>query len=301
MPERMRLKAPRALKDPDRCIDSSLRRTRPGRPRSPGRRAITGVTRTWPAIRAAADSIDARSIIPTLGAGARTDRRRVAGIGTGASIVVPIVLIWAGLLSAIGGILLIAIGFGVGATAQALAGANVQTWFGRILPERERRFVAPRALAIQFGLGSVLLVPVALMVRVGEGDWGVMIYAPAFVGALVASLAFIRALRKLPRPGALAPERTVRGGALSAPVRRFIRTNAIAALGAGFAPYLSIYAIVVLNQSAAYAILLSAVGSATALVGALVIGNWLERGSASRLYRTSLIVRGVGKIGRAHV
>ena len=64
-----------------------------------------------------------------------------------------VVLIWAGLLSAIGGILLIAIGFGVGATAQALAGANVQTWFGRILPERERRFVAPRALAIQFGLG----------------------------------------------------------------------------------------------------------------------------------------------------
>ncbi|RLT48337.1 MAG: hypothetical protein DWI65_03765, partial [Candidatus Limnocylindrus sp. ZSMar2m-chloro-G89] len=73
-----------------------------------------------------------------------------------------VVLIWAGLLSAIGGILLIAIGFGVGATAQALAGANVQTWFGRILPERERRFVAPRALAIQFGLGSVLLVPIAL-------------------------------------------------------------------------------------------------------------------------------------------
>jgi hypothetical protein len=210
-----------------------------------------------------------------------------------------VVLIWAGLLSAIGGILLIAIGFGVGATAQALAGANVQTWFGRILPERERRFVAPRALAIQFGLGSVLLVPVALMVRVGEADWGVMIYAPAFVGALVASLAFIRAMRKLPRPGALAPERSVRGGSLSTPVRRFIRTNAIAALGAGFAPYLSIYAIVVLNQSAAYAILLSAVGSAAALVGALVIGNWLERGSASRLYRASLIIRGVGMASSA--
>jgi hypothetical protein len=126
-----------------------------------------------------------------------------------------------------------------------------------------------------------------------------MIYAPAFVGALVASLAFIRAMRKLPRPGALAPERSVRGGALSTPVRRFIRTNAIAALGAGFAPYLSIYAIVVLNQSAAYAILLSAVGSAAALVGALVIGNWLERGSASRLYRASLIVRGVGMASSA--
>ena len=210
-----------------------------------------------------------------------------------------VVSIWAGILSPIGGILLIAIGFGVGATAQALAGANVQTWFGRILPERERRFVAPRALAIQFGLGSVLLVPIALLVRVGEADWGVLIYAPAFIGALIASLAFIRALRKLPRPGALSPERAVRGGKLSAPVRRFIRTNAIAALGAGFAPYLSLYAIVVLHQSAAYAILLSAVGSAAALIGALVIGNWLERGSASRLYRTSLIVRGIGMASSA--
>ena len=207
--------------------------------------------------------------------------------------------IWAGVLTPVGGILLIAIGFGVGATAQALAGANVQTWFGRILPERERRFVAPRALAIQFGLGSVLLVPIALLVRIGEDDWGVLIYAPAFVGALAASLAFIRALRTLPRPGAVAPERAVRGGTLSAPVRRFIRTNAIAALGAGFAPYLSLYAIVVLKQSAAYAILLSAVGSAAALIGALLIGTWLERGSASRLYRTSLIVRGVGMASSA--
>ena len=54
-----------------------------------------------------------------------------------------------------------------------------------------------------------------------------------------------------------------------------------------------------MNQSAAYAILLSAVGSAAALVGALVIGNWLERGSASRLYRASLIIRGVGMASSA--
>jgi hypothetical protein len=199
-----------------------------------------------------------------------------------------------GALPALAGIALIAVGFGVGATAQAIAGANVQTWFGRILPERERRFVAPRALAIQFGLGSVLLVPVALMVRIGEADWGVMIYAPAFVGALIATLAFVFALRRLPRPGAIRTERTRGGGALSEPVRRFIRTNFIAATGAGFAPYLSVYAIVVLHQSAAFAILMSATGSAAALIGAILIGNWLEHGSASRLYRTSLIVRGVG-------
>ena len=210
-----------------------------------------------------------------------------------------LVAIASGLLPPLAGIVLIAIGFGVGATAQAISGANVQTWFGRILPERERRFVAPRALAIQFGLGSVLLVPVALLVRVGEADWGVLIYAPAFFGGLVASLLFLRALRSLPRPGALSSGRSASARPLSMPVRRFIRTNLISAVGAGFAPYLSVYAIVVLGQDAAYAILMSAIGSAAALVGAILIGNWLERGSASRLYRISLVVRGVGMASSA--
>jgi hypothetical protein len=205
-----------------------------------------------------------------------------------------VVAITAGVLPPLAGIGLIAIGFGVGATAQAIAGANVQTWFGRILPERERRFVAPRALAIQFGLGSVLLVPVALLVRVGEQDWGVLIYAPAFAGGLIASLLFLRALRGLPRPGAVSDSRSTTSGPLSTPVRRFLRTNAIASVGAGFAPYLSVYAIVILKQDAAYAILLSAVGSAAALIGSILIGAWLERGSASRLYRVSLVVRGIG-------
>lgn len=210
-----------------------------------------------------------------------------------------LVAIASGLLPPLAGIVLIAIGFGVGATAQAISGANVQTWFGRILPERERRFVAPRALAIQFGLGSVLLVPVALLVRVGEADWGVLIYAPAFFGGLVASLLFLRALRSLPRPGAISTGRSASARPLSVPVRRFIRTNVISAVGAGFAPYLSVYAIVVLGQDAAYAILMAAIGSAAALVGAILIGNWLERGSASRLYRISLIVRGVGMASSA--
>ena len=210
-----------------------------------------------------------------------------------------LVAIASGLLPPLAGIVLIAIGFGVGATAQAISGANVQTWFGRILPERERRFVAPRALAIQFGLGSVLLVPVALLVRVGEADWGVLIYAPAFFGGLVASLLFLRALRSLPRPGAISTGRSGSARPLSVPVRRFIRTNVISAVGAGFAPYLSVYAIVVLGQDAAYAILMAAIGSAAALVGAILIGNWLERGSASRLYRISLIVRGVGMASSA--
>ena len=205
-----------------------------------------------------------------------------------------VVTVAIGLLPPIGGIVLIGLGFGIGATSQAIASANVQTWFGRILPERERRFVAPRALAIQFGLGSILLIPVALLVRVGQADWGVAIYAPAFVGALLSSLFFIRALGRLPRPGSVTMQRGAAAAPLSTPVRRFIRTNLIACLGAGFAPYLSVYAIVVLGQSAAFAILLSAIGSASALVGAILIGNWLERGSASRLYRASLIVRGVG-------
>jgi hypothetical protein len=246
-----------------------------------------------------------QGLVPTALRRSGGDLRRLTILIGAAALLRPIlyiavvVAIAAGVLPPLAGIGLIAIGFGVGATAQAIAGANVQTWFGRILPERERRFVAPRALAIQFGLGSVLLIPVALLVRVGEQDWGVLIYAPAFIGGLVASLLFLRALRKLPRPGAVSAGRSAKGGPLSAPIRRFLRTNIISALGAGFAPYLSVYAIVVLKQDAAYAILMAAIGSAAALVGAIVIGNWLERGSASRLYRISLIVRGVGMASSA--
>ena len=137
-----------------------------------------------------------------------------------------------GLLPPIGGIALIGLGFGIGATSQAIAGANVQTWFGRILPERERRFVAPRALAIQFGLGSILLIPVALMVRVGQTDWGVAVYAPAFVGALISSLLFIRALGRLPRPGSVTMQRGGIAAVSATPVAALKFGKAIAEAGA---------------------------------------------------------------------
>src|SRR5262245_11007427 len=54
------LKAPRGLNDPVCWSSSSFRVSAPSRPRAPGSRSRTGVSRTRPAIRAAAASISGR-------------------------------------------------------------------------------------------------------------------------------------------------------------------------------------------------------------------------------------------------
>ena len=81
---------------------------------------------------------------------------------------------------------------------------------------------------------------------------------------------------------------------LSPETRSFIRIVTLAAAGAGFGPYLSIYAISVLGESAGYAILLSAVSAAASLVAATIVGGLLNRGSASRTLRLSFVLRGGG-------
>ena len=66
----------------------------------------------------------------------------------------------------------------------------------------------------------------------------------------------------------------------------------MAAFGAGFGPYLSIYSISVLHLPPSFAILLSAISSAASLVSATVVGGLLARGSASRTLRVSFLMRG---------
>ena len=66
----------------------------------------------------------------------------------------------------------------------------------------------------------------------------------------------------------------------------------VAAFGAGFGPYLSIYAISVLGLPPAFAILLAALSSAAALVSATIVGGLLGRGSSSRFLRLSFLLRG---------
>ena len=176
--------------------------------------------------------------------------------------------------------------------ASAIGGANLLAWYGAILPEGERRFVAPRVMGITQGLGAVLLLPVALVVQLGLTTIGLLVYALIFVIAGVFGVAELAVVRGLRRPGRVrvaargeAPPRTPE-------TNRFIRAVAIAAFGAGLGPYLSIYSISVMHLPASFAILLAAISSAASLVAATVVGGWLNRGSASRTLRLSFVLRG---------
>jgi len=228
---------------------------------------------------------------------------------------------------------------GIAGAAGTIGGTNLQAWYGAVLAERDRRFVAPRVVAVNLGLGAVILLPVALIVQAALPRIGIAVYAGVFVLSGIAGIAELLAVRRLRHPGrvrvheerpapaaspsaAVPPEPspwaedpaadgpaptapTSAPGAPSSPtpatspapsfspaLRRFLRIIALAAFGAGFGPYFSIYAISVLGLPASFAILLSAISSASALVASAVIGGWLHRGSASRLLRLSFLLRG---------
>ena len=176
--------------------------------------------------------------------------------------------------------------------ASAIGGANLLAWYGAILPEAERRFVAPRVMGITQGLGAVLLLPVALIVQAGLGAIGLGIYAVIFAIAGVFGIVEMAVLVRLRRPGRVRVAARGQAPPRSPETNRFIRAVAIAAFGAGMGPYLSIYSISVLHLPPGFAIVLSAIASAASLVSATVVGGWLNRGSASRTLRLSFVFRG---------
>ena len=183
-------------------------------------------------------------------------------------------------------------------------------------------------MGVNLGLGAFLLLPVALLVQWAEPRIGILVYALVFVVAGVAGIAELLVVRRLPRPGRVlvasrrtgqrrrrpapggaggtrhgaggSPDGSGRWGERQVPVvgpaarelDRFLRVVTVAAFGAGFGPYLSIYAISVLGLPPAFAILLAALSSAAALVSATIVGGLLGRGSSSRFLRLSFLLRG---------
>ncbi|MHB8460051.1 MAG: hypothetical protein ACYDAK_01225 [Candidatus Limnocylindrales bacterium] len=203
---------------------------------------------------------------------------------------------WAGVIPHIIAIAAIGIVMSVGGAATTIGGANLLAWYGAVLPDPERRFVAPRVMGLTLGLGAILLLPVALLVQVGSGTLGVRIYAFVFALAGIAAIVELAIVRGLPHPGrvrvATAPATAPRFAASGNDLEPFIRSIAFAAFGAGFGPYLSIYSISVLHLSAGFAILLSALSSGAALAASTIVGGMLARGSASRTLRVSFLMRG---------
>jgi hypothetical protein len=217
-------------------------------------------------------------------------------------------------------IVLVAAVMGLAGAAGTIGGTNLQAWYGAVLPENDRRFVAPKVVATNLGLGSIILLPVALLIQWAFPEFGSVVYAWVFVAAGIAGVAELAAVLRLRRPGRVIvhEERAADGSAdgagsgavragggasggprpgsatspFSASLRRFLRIITIAAFGAGFGPYFSIYVISILHMPASFAILLSALASASALISSAVIGGWLHRGSSSRLLRLSFLLRG---------
>ena len=220
-------------------------------------------------------------------------------------------LAWAGVLPRPAAIILIGLVMTMAGAATTIGGANLLAWYGAILSDPERRFVAPRVMGVNLGLGAFLLLPVAVLVQWAEPRIGILVYALVFVVAGIAGIAELLVLARLPNPGRVQvalTRRTARdpggGGAIGAADRtpprapaarerdRFLRVVTVAAFGAGFGPYLSIYAISVLGLPPAFAILLAALSSAAALVSATIVGGMLGRGSSSRFLRLSFLLRG---------
>ncbi len=228
-------------------------------------------------------------------------------------------LAWAGAIPGPVAIAAIGVVMTMAGAATTIGGTNLLAWYGAILPDTERRFVAPRVMGMNLGLGAFLLLPVALLVQAVLPHVGIRVYALVFLVAGFAGIAELMVVRRLPRPGRVrvahsepsrAPDTfatTVTAmaagpGMPTAPsvapspqateLSRFLRSITLAAFGAGFGPYLSIYAISVLHLPPAFAILLSALASGASLVSATIVGGLLSRGSASRTLRVSFLLRG---------
>lgn len=200
----------------------------------------------------------------------------------------------AGAIDAPLGIILISATVAIGQTAGVLSGSNIGLWTAVVLPEQERRLVGPRMGAMNMALSTLLLLPAGAILDAGLRSIGLWAYVGFFLTGGLASILTPLAVARLPHPGRVLVK-TGEGTAEPLPESfiRFTMASAIASLGQGLIPYLSLYAMLVLGASAGFAVVLSGSASAGALAGSLVTGSFLLGGSSSRVLRASFIARAV--------
>ena len=168
-----------------------------------------------------------------------------------------------------------------------------QSWYQIILAEDERRLVAPRLGGITLGIGSVILLPIAFGIDAFIEGVGLWAYAAPLLVSGVAGIVPLVVLRRLPAPGRIrVPRRTTWHSDAQARLRRHGNVMTLALLSAGLSPFLSVYAMSVLGTGAGFAIAISAISSGTLVLASLFVSTHLRGGSASRLLRTSFLIRG---------
>jgi hypothetical protein len=191
------------------------------------------------------------------------------------------------------GIGLVALAMGAMGAVAAVGAGLLGSWYQIILPDQERRLIAPRLAGITLGIGSLVLLPLSFTIDGAVASMGLWAYAvPLAAGGLAGVVASV-AVRRLPSPGRVRiPSgqawRQVDDGRL----RGLARVLALASLAGGLSPFLAIYAIAVLGTGPGFAIGISAVSSASLVVAAVLVSSHLVRGSSSRLLRASQVLRG---------
>jgi MFS family permease len=199
----------------------------------------------------------------------------------------------AGFLPSWAAIALIGVVSGVMGALGAIAYSLQQSWYQIILPEDQRRLVAPRLGGIALGIGSVILLPIALTIDGMVATVGLWAYAAPLLVAGIAGLVPLVILRRLPAPGRIRVPRGMPWGDDSQTrLRRHGNVMTLALLSAGLSPFLSVYAISVLGTGAGFAIAVSAVSSGTLVLASLYVSSHLAGGSSSRLLRRSFLLRG---------
>ena len=192
-------------------------------------------------------------------------------------------------------ITLVAVVMGALGSLSAIGYGVLQSWYQIILPDAERRLIAPRLAGITLGIGSVVLLPLALSIDGAVARIGLWAYCVPLCAGGVAGLVAAIAIRRVPSPGRV---RVPRGRAAdeSEPedgrLRGLARVLMLASLAGGLSPFLAVYAIAVLGTGPGFAIAISAVSSGTLVLTSLLASAHLARGSASRLLRGSQLLRG---------
>ncbi len=187
---------------------------------------------------------------------------------------------------------LIAVVVGVLGSLGAIAYGSLQAWYQIILPDAERRLVGPRLAGITLGIGSVILLPLALTIDGLVARVGLWAYVIPLAVAGTAGIVPAFALRRLPFPGRVrVPRHAAAAVADDGRLSNLARVIMLASLASGLAPFLSVYAIAVLHTGPGFAIAISATSSGTLVLSSIYVSSHLVRGSASRLLRRSMVLR----------
>lgn len=198
-----------------------------------------------------------------------------------------------GWLPAWAAIALVGVASGLLGALGAIAFGLQQSWYRIILPEDERRLVGPKLGAITLGIGSVILLPLAFTIDAMLDAFGLWAYVLPLLVSGVAGIGPVVILRRLPPPGRIRIPRSAAWAAdASNRLRRHGHVMTLALLSAGLSPFLSVYAMTVLNTGAGFAIGISALSSATLVLSSLYVSSNLRGGSSSLLLRRSFILRG---------